>query len=446
MSHQHPPTWHYCDGEGRLDTPASAELAERHLDRRALVAGAATAIAGLWWSSPRSALAQASLSADGQNRNVLVNVFMRGGADGLNIVAPYAEDDYYRLRPSLGLASPKSRLPESQRLTDLDGFFGISPALLPLLPDFREGRLAFVHACGSADETHSHFEAMSTMEHGLANGADAGNGGWLARHLNATGSRSAPLRAVALTSTLPDSLNGAPGALAVESIAQYRLRDTTASALEDLAALYDRGGDDEVAVAGRAILDVLRTLSKVDPATYKPEHGAAYPDTPVGRAFRETAFLVKKDLGLEVACLTADSWDTHVTQGTTDGWMFGLVRDLADSIAAFRTDLGQEMSRVTVVLQTEFGRRVHENSGLGTDHGAGGVMWLFGAGVQGGKVFADWPGLVPDKLSGPGDLAVTTDYRDVMAEVLQNRLGNPDLRQVFPSLRHRPVGVVAPTA
>ena len=422
--------WCYCDGDGRLDKSVS---------RRAMLAGAATA--GVWWLSAKSALAQASMRKGGEDGNVVVVVFLRGGADGLNVVAPYGEDEYYRLRPSLALKSPKTGVGVGEKLIDLDGFFGFNPALQPLEGDFKEGTLAVVHAVGSGDESHSHFEAMNTMERGWTDQKDNFGGGWLARHLNMTEGSGSPLRGVAISSVLPDSLLGATSALAVERISDYRLQSESPELRAALRAVY-QGQNDAMGKAGNDTWNVLDALNKVDPSAGRPDGGAVYPDTPVGNAFKEVAYLIKLDMGLEVACLDAGGWDTHVTQGTTDGWMYGLLDDLAKSIQAFQKDVGSLMSKTTVVVQSEFGRRVHENSGLGTDHGTGGCMMVLGAGVRGGKIYADWPGLVPDKQVGPGDLKTTTDYRSVLMDVVENRLGNARAGEVFPGFVGRGLGVV----
>lgn len=434
---KNPNNWTFCDGEGRLDRPAP------QINRRQLLTSAATLIAGgVWWASPKTALSQASFRTDRSNGNILISVFLRGGADGLNIVAPYGEDDYYKLRPSLGIASPKSRKPERSRLTDLDGFFGINPALLPLISDYKDGKLAYIHAVGSGDQSHSHFEAMSTMELGLKDQSERVNGGWLARHLNSTPERQVPLRAVAFSSTMPDRFSGAHGALAINNLSEYNLQNSDKEFVDQLSKIYSRG-DSPVAQAGRDTLKVLEILSKNDPRGYKPDKGANYPDSNLGRAFRETAFLIKSDVGLEVCCLDSDGWDSHITQGNTEGWLYELVSDVARSIAAFRTDMGTEMSRIVVCVQTEFGRRVGENSGLGTDHGAGSCMMVLGDKVKGGKVYADWPGLIPDKLSGPGDLAITTDYRSVLADITTNHLKNPNTADIFPNFSKKNLSIIA---
>lgn len=421
--------WCSCDGKGGLN--------HNTFTRRTFLASAS--LAGLWWLQPGTAWAQASVTK--RHGNVLVVIFLRGGADGLNIVAPYAEDAYYRARPSLGIAKPKASKPESERLADLDGHFGLNPALSGLYPEFAEGRMAIVHAVGSGDKSHSHFEAMYAMEHGLTNRGDTANGGWLARHLAMTEGSSAPLRAVALSDVMPDSLSGYPNAVAINSLSNYRLRNADPEFRAALESIYDSPAS-ELASAGQATLKVLDTFSKVDPANYQPEHGASYPDSPLGKAMKEVAFLIKTDVGLEVACLDSGGWDSHVTQGSTSGWLTELLKDLGGSVRALVRDLGKEMNRVTVVVQTEFGRRIGENSGLGTDHGAGSVMFAIGGGVQGGKVYGDWPTISSDALSGPGDLAVTTDYRQVLMPILSTWLHNPDARQVFPSFKGKPLQIM----
>jgi uncharacterized protein (DUF1501 family) len=373
---------------------------------------------------------------------VLVVVFLRGAADGLNIVVPYQEDAYYRLRPTLAIARPNDRRRgPAERLADLDGFFGLNPALSMLLPHYREGRLGFVHACGSGDTTRSHFEAMNTMERGAGSRPGELMDGWLARHLATTSERRDPMRAVAISGTAPDSLLGATSALRLSNLEQFRLGLPAGPPASALEALY-AGGDDLVSQAGRDSLQVLRDLGRLDPRDYRPAPGAQYPDTDFGRSIRQVAFLVKNGFGLEVAALDIGGWDTHIAQGTTSGWLTNLLAELGGGLDAFLRDLGPEAGRVTVVVQTEFGRRIEENSGFGTDHGRGGVMFVAGAGVAGGKVHGDWPTLAPGRQVGPGDLAVTTDYRDVLAEVLRNRLGNPRATEVFPGTSGRRLGIV----
>lgn len=422
--------WSYCDGNGGLEKKAD-------WNRRALLtAGFAGA---LWMMSQRSALAQASIQSDPKHDNVLVVIFLRGGCDGLNFLVPHGEDEYYKARPTLAIGKPGKA---GDAAVDLDGFFGLHPSLRPLESYFKEGEAAFVHAVGSWDQTRSHFEAMSAMERGLGSDLESGGGGWLGRHIANNPGRVSPVRAVSLSSTMPDSLGGAIGALAIESLADYKLATDNHQMLNLLAQFY-KEEDDAIQRSGRDTLKVLHALDKVNPKDYKPENGANYPDKPLARSLREAAFLIKQDLGLEVACLDMGGWDTHVAQGGSQGWHATLLSELGDAVDAFMKDLGRRRDKVTVVIQTEFGRRIDENSGFGTDHGRAGVMAVLGGGVKGNKVYGEWPTLSVSKREGPGDLKVTTDYRDVLTEVLASRLISNNLGAVFPGLKHKPLGLMA---
>jgi uncharacterized protein (DUF1501 family) len=416
------------------------------VSRRGLLGGALAAVA--WARSGGSALADLALNPGRRepDGDVLVTVFLRGGADGLTLVPPVGEDAYHRRRPNLAVAAPRDRrAAAANRALDLDGFFGLHPALAPLHPLYRDGTLAVVHACGSGDQTRSHFEAMAAMERGLADDRTGTASGWLARHLSslppAGGGSASPLRAVAFSGTLPDALRGATNVTTLLSLADFRLQARTVPAprgedlLEALGEVYgDGGGDDAAARAGRETIAVLDTLRRIDPARYRPAAGAAYPDSELGNGLRQVACLIKSGVGLEVACLDRGGWDTHVAQS---GWIGPQLADVGSSLAAFVRDLGpQAMRRVTVLVMTEFGRRLQENSGLGTDHGRASTLFVIGGGAVGGKVWGQWPGLEDHQLDGPGDLRVTTDYRDVLGEIVRKRLGNRRLDAVFP--RHRP--------
>jgi uncharacterized protein (DUF1501 family) len=406
------------------------EAERKMLTRRAVVAGGL--IGAAMWATRKTALAQTLVRSNG---NVVVVIFLRGGADGLNMVVPYQEANYYKARPTLAVAADK--------VHKLDDQFGLNPDLAPLRPLFEDGELAVLHAVGSRDTTRSHFEAMNAMERGAANDQGDETGGWIARHLLATNGASAPMRAVAFAPTMPESLSGATQAVAIESLADYRLQvpDEKQEPLHRaLSSLY-AGHGDVFSEGARNTLAALQALRDYDAGSSKPEGGAVYPETPLGSALAQVAYLVRKDVGLEVACLDAadrGGWDTHIAQGAL---FTGLLDNLGKSLAAFRQDLGREMSRVTVVVQTEFGRRVEENSGYGTDHGRGSVMFALGGGVSGGRVYARWPGLTKEVLEGPGDLPVTTDYRDVLAELLERRLGSATAGEVFPDFERRAVGV-----
>lgn len=417
------------------------------VSRRGLLTGGL--MSAVWWATHGTALADLTLSPKSRDAHRLVVVFLRGGADGMNIVAPVGADAYHRARPTLALAAANDlKASERDRVLDLDGFFGLNPAMKSLLPLYRDGHLGVVHAAGSGDQTRSHFEAMATMERGNSTIRGVSASGWLARHLGSMPTDgTSPLRAVAFSSVMPDSLRGATSVMALESLAEFQLKlagvaDGRKDALlDELHALYSSPEGDTIRQAGRETLDLLGTLNRLDPAAYQPDSGAKYPDSELGKGLRQVAFLAKADVGLEVAFLDRGGWDTHVAQGSSTGYMALGLTDLADSVSAFTRDLGAEMKRTTLVVMSEFGRRLQENGGLGTDHGRGGVMFVAGQGVNGGKVHGSWPGLEEKDLDEVGDLRVTTDYRDVLSEVLSKRVGNRDTASVFPGHRARAVGV-----
>lgn len=436
--------WFSCDGQGSVVPRPSSLPSERvpMPTRRGFLVG--LGIGSLAWAMPRTALSQIAVDPRAKNtgRNIVVSIFLRGGADGLNIVVPYAEDAYHRNRPTLRLLRPNEGA-RGDRVLDLDGFFGFNPALADLLPIFKSGQLAIVHAAGSGDQTRSHFEAMNTMERGLAAGSAGSASGWLARHLAVTEpAKESPLRAVAFGGTMPDSLRGATNAIAVNGLEDFRLNgDDEAQMRAALSEMYSPGRD-AMSLAGNETLQVLETLNRLDPKGYKPANGATYPKSDLGLALEQVALLIRADVGLEVAVLDKGGWDTHVAQGVATGFLSGNLTDLASALAAFARDLGTEMGRVTVVVQTEFGRRLHENSGLGTDHGRASVMFVLGGGVKGGKVYAQWPGLEDNQLEPPGDLRVTTDYRQVLGNVLDHSFGT-DPAKVFANFGPTTMGLFA---
>ena len=372
--------------------------------------------------------------------DLLVCIFLRGAADALNIVAPCGENEYYNLRPTLAIPRPDdARAQRDLRARDLDGFFGLHPSLNALLPAWQDKQLGFVHACGAPDESRSHFQAMALMERGVENEVGPASG-WIGRHLASldNGNRS-PLRAIGFGERVPRSLLGAIPATALRSIADFHLGgDARAVAQMQalLAALYTDA--DPLSNVSRETLEVLRTLERLDPARYN----ARYPQSDLGLGLRQVALLVKAEVGLEVACLDVGGWDTHIAQGGSAGLMAKLLRDLGDGLAAFYADMREQIRQIAVITLSEFGRRAHENGGLGTDHGHGGVMMLMGGGVVGGRVHGAWPGLADGQLIGPGDLAVTTDYRDVLGEIVQKRLRNDKLSEVFPNYTPKFRGVI----
>lgn len=409
------------------------------VSRRSVLATAGFGLIG-WLAAPKTALAQVSVNPDArEGGDILVVVFLEGGMDGLHAVVPYADENYHRHRPSLRMNEPGKR----GSTLDLDGFFGFHPALAPLHELYQSKSLAIIHAVGSGDKTRSHFEARGVMERGAFGGGVGANAGWIARYLEASALDSdSPMRAVSLSTTLPDSLLGSPGSIVLPDLNAYRLqlpeqdRDRVAG---HLARMYG-GQSDAISKAGRDTLAVLKKLDKLDPKSYQPQ-GSAYPESPFGEGMKQAAMLIKAEVGLEVACLNAGGWDTHVAQGGTAGNMANLLADLAQAMAAFHSDLGPRKRRVTVVAMTEFGRRVYENTGLGTDHGRAGVMFIMGDGLKGGRVYGEWPGLAPDQLEEPGDLRVTTDYRAPLAELIACRSRLKSAEGVFEGYRAKPVGI-----
>ena len=393
------------------------------------------ALAGLslpaWF--PRMAFATSPDVVPGQ-RDILICLFMRGGADGLNIVVPVGDSDYYAARPSLAIAEPG----QVGGALELDGFYALHPSLAPLKELYDEGVLAAIHAVGSPDDTRSHFDAMDFMERGTP-GEKSLASGWLGRHLaTVDSSNDSPFRAIGMGRLLQTSLRGPVPATALQSIAEFHLGRGQSGALasfqESLARLYSapEGEGDLLSVQAQQTFDAIEALSTADPLSYEPENGAQYPVSELGFSLLQVAQMIKADLGLEVACVDAGGWDTHESEGGADGRISQLLSDLAGSLAAFHADLGDRMARVTVVTMSEFGRRVSENAAGGTDHGHGNCMFLLGGGVAGGRVYGDWPGLAPEQRVGPGDLAITTDFRTVLAEVVEKRLLNPASAEVFP--------------
>ena len=374
----------------------------------------------------------------------LVCVFLRGAADTLNMVIPQGDDEYYRLRPTIGI-HPQAEL-------RLDDFYGLHPNLAALLPAFNEHRLGIVQAVGTDNPTGSHFEAQDQMEHGESYGHVIG-GGWLGRYLRTRAVDMTPLSAVTIGSSIPEALRGAPTASAIETIEELQIKipsGNTGAVSSVLSSLY--GAEvGMIGQAGKATLDLLQRVESVRGAAYTPENGASYLDDAFSQGLTEVARLIKARVGLEVACVDLGGWDTHFFQGNTSGLQADLIRQLAGGLAAFDKDLGAQRDRVVTLVMTEFGRRTYENSSLGTDHGRGFAMFALGGLVRGGKVHGQWPGLLEESSSqtdslnpvGPSGLKILIDYRSVLAEVLTKFLGHRNVNQVFPNFHPEPVGLIS---
>lgn len=366
--------------------------------------------------------------------DVLVVVFLRGAADVLNMVVPHADEAYYRARPALGIARPDdSKAKADLRAIDLDGFFGFHPALRPLLPAWQAEHLAIVHACGAPDESRSHFKAMELMERGVEDEKGPASG-WIGRHLAALNTENqSPLRAVGFGSMPIRSLVGGVPISTLRSIADFHLGGDARALAQMQAALNSLySGSDSLSLIGRETLEVMDAIAALDPSSQLPTTDYQYPETDFGLGLKQIATLINAEVGLEVAAIDLGGWDTHFGQGGSEGLMAGLIKELAGGLAAFHEDTANRADRLTLVVMSEFGRRVAENGSLGTDHGHGSMMMLMGGNVIGGRIHGQWPGLSEGQLVGPGDLAVTTDYRDVLAEVVAKRLNNPAVDQIFP--------------
>jgi uncharacterized protein (DUF1501 family) len=374
-------------------------------------------------------LVMRTAAAGGTRRKVFIAIFQRGAADGLNIVVPFGERDYYAARPTIAVRQPGGGREGSA--LDLDGFFGLHPRLAPLLPLWQGRSLAIVHACGSHDTTRSHFDAQDYMESGTP-GVKSTTDGWLNRVLKAEQRPEAtPFRAVALASQLPRTLQGTAPALAMTDVSRFGVRGG-ATAKASFEAEYAAAADHVLQRTGQDAFDAIRQLDAASPARYAPENGAAYPRSPYGQALRQIAQLVKADVGLEVAFTESTQWDHHANEGAATGQLANRLDDFAQGLAALATDLGSRMQDVVVLTMSEFGRAVAENGNRGTDHGHANAMFVMGGPVKGGKVYGRWPGLAVAQRHEGRDLAVTTDFRDVFAEIAVRHLGVTDLPAVFP--------------
>jgi uncharacterized protein (DUF1501 family) len=371
---------------------------------------------------------------------VLICLFQRGAADALNIVVPHGEKAYYAMRPSIAIPQPSRNV--AGGAIDLDGFFGLHPALAPLKPLYDRGILAPVHAVGSPSTTRSHFDAQDYMETGTPD-VKGTTDGWLNRYLAVKGTcdecnlAKTPFRAVSLTPQTPRILEGPSPTVAMNSLAEFTVRATGNSA-ERLEALYRTGSADLVHATGTETFDAVKMLRAADPQKYAPQNGAEYPRSQFGTRLLQIAQLIKANVGLEVAFADVGGWDTHVNQGSTTGQLAQRLEDFSRSIAALVTDLGDRMDDVVIMTMSEFGRMAKENGNRGTDHGHAGALFVIGGQVKGGKVHGKWPGLEPEQLYEGRDLALTTDFRSVFAEVVSHHLGARELDRIFPGFSASP--------
>jgi uncharacterized protein (DUF1501 family) len=393
-------------------------------------------IAMLGMASLPSFLQRAVAATAGLNKKKMVVLFQRGAMDGLNVVVPFAEPNYYRLRPTIAI--PEPRRGGAEAAIDLDGFFGLHPSLQPLQPLFQKGELAIVQAVGSPDPSRSHFDAQDFMESGTP-GVKATDDGWLNRALQSMPEdKASPFRAVAFGPYLPRTLSGTAPAVAIPDLKQFKMYGPQQTVEGGFEAMYAQTVDQAMRGVGQETFEAIDQLKKINPDTYAPENGADYPTSRFGKSLMEIAELFKADLGLEVAFLDSGGWDHHVNEGGVQGQLSNLLRDLGQGIAAFHQDIGDRMGDVVFVSMSEFGRTAHENGNRGTDHGHANCMFLMGGDIKGGKVYTRWPGMNDGQLYEGRDLAVTTDYRSVLGEIMTKHLGGRDLSSVFPGFANDP--------
>jgi uncharacterized protein (DUF1501 family) len=405
------------------------DCGEKQLSRRGLLGAAAlTGLAGAGVST------QLAYAAPGHTGDTLVVLSLHGGFDGLSALAPIGDPDYYRARPTIGV-------PKAQVIAG-DGSFGLHPALAPLLPLWTSGKLAGVHAVGQSNANRSHFAAMEAMEN-AAPGTSMRTG-WLGRMLGASGASGA-LAGVSVGGAMPDRLFAGPASsVSMASIDKFTLAGESAKRPR-AAALRAMYADAPLLQAAPALAadKALTASAGVRSTAYTP--AAVYPETELGAALRDVARLIKAKVGLATAAVDCGDWDMHEGLGAAvkGQRMYDNLTELALALAAFAADLGPEgLKSVTLLTVSEFGRRVQENGSRGADHGHGNAMLLLGGGVKGGKVYAKWPGLAPAALVA-GDLAVTTDYRSVIGEILQKRCGIGSLAEVFPAVAPSTFGLVS---
>ena len=401
------------------------------ITRRALMKRGAMALVGTAAIPSfliRAVMAQATTAV--ANRKKLVVIFQRGAADGLNIVVPHAEPSYFQMRPTIAI-------PQGQ-LIDLDGFFGLHPAMASLKPLWDQKHLAIVHAVGSPDMTRSHFDAQDYMESGTP-GFKATEDGWLNRALQAEDEahrvRETPFRAVAMSAQMPRTLQGRVPAIALNNLRDFQLRGGYGadSANASFEAIYAQTVDTALRGTGQETFEAVKMLKATDPNRYMPAPGANYPRGAFGDSMKQIAQLLKANLGVEAAFADIGGWDHHQNEGSVNGQLAERLREFSQSLSGFWTDMGTQAEDVVVVTMSEFGRTARENGTRGTDHGHANVMFVMGGPVQGGRVYGRWPGLAPEQLNEGRDLTVTTDFRQLLGEAAYKQVGARDMNLIFPN-------------
>jgi uncharacterized protein (DUF1501 family) len=419
-----------CDIGGR-------DAVKRTVTRRGFMKGGALALIGtsaIPAFLSRSVLGEMTTAA--ANKKKLVVLFQRGAVDGLNVVVPYREKNYYAMRPTIGI--------KQTDVIDLDGFFGLHPQMAAFKPLYDQGHLAIVQAVGSPDPSRSHFDAQDYMESGTP-GVKSTQDGWLNRALQVepVEGKQTAFRAVALGAQVPRTLQGKVPSIALNNLADFSVggRGAQTSAVSNaFQAMYDESTDAVLQGTGQETFEAVKMLKSADPAQYKPAAGVVYPGGAFGNSLKQIAQLMKANLGVEAAFADIGGWDTHQNQGGATGQLANRLTEFSNGIAAFWQDMGADAENVTLVTMSEFGRTARQNGTGGTDHGHANVMFVLGGSVKGGKVYGKWPGIADEQLNEGRDLKVTTDFRNVLGEAAYKTLGARNLEAVFPGAQVRPGG------
>ncbi len=402
------------------------------LTRRSLLRGSAVVMTGAGAMPGWLARAAEATDSAGARKKILIAIFQRGAADGLNIVVPFAEKRYYQMRPSIAIAAPGASLntgPFGGPAIDLDGRFGLNPGLESLKPLWDRKQLAIVEATGSPDPSRSHFDAQDYMESGTP--GKPTSDGWLNRALAVPGPETSPLRAIAMGAQLPRTLRGERSAIAVNNTQTFQLANQDTAGI--LESMYSATRDSRLGQPGKDAFAAMKMIRTVNQQPYTPAQNAQYQQGgELGRNLQQVARLIKANVGVEAAFAEVDGWDHH---GNESNQLQNMLRQFGAALAAFSTDMGDRMEDIVLVTMSEFGRTAEENGNGGTDHGHGNVMLVLGGRVAGGKIYGDWPGLEKEQLNEGRDLAVTTDFRAVLSELVKGQLGQKDLTHVFPGYR-----------
>ena len=418
-----------CDMHGR-DLPRRNTVTRRGFMRGGALALVGTSVIPAFLT--RSIYAEMTTAAASKKK--LVVIFQRGACDGLNVVVPHAEKNYYSMRPNIAI--------KQNEVLDLNGFFGLHPEMASFKPLYDQGHLAIIHAAGSPDPSRSHFDAQDFMESGTP-GVKSTPDGWLNRALQADPElgKPSPFRAVALGTQVPRTLQGKVPAVAVANLADFSVAGKgpqTSPISNAFQAMYDESSDSVLHGTGEETFEAVKMLKSADPAKYQPAAGVSYPNTAFGNSMKQIAQLLKANLGVEAAFSDIGGWDTHQNQGGATGQLANRLKEFSQTIAAFWADMGNDSENITVVTMSEFGRTARQNGTGGTDHGHANVMFVLGGNVKGGKVYGKWPGVGNDQLNEGRDLKVTTDFRNVLGEAAYKTLGSRDMEVVFPGAQVDP--------